>query len=98
MVRTPSDSRCVPLDFSAARLPSEKVLDTPLSPPHLSDEPGPAAWLSGDYPDGTHIRWSGPVLRTQHATSLRSSLPARLPARPGIAVCGRPAVRRPYRL
>jgi hypothetical protein len=48
--------------------PSKEAFDTPLSPPPLSDEPGPATGLSGDYPDGTCTRRSGPVFRTQHDT------------------------------
>jgi len=46
--------------------PSKEALDAPLSPPRLRDEPGPATGLSGDYPDGTLTRWSGPAFRTQH--------------------------------
>jgi len=47
----------------ARQLPPEKALDTPLSPPPLNREPGPAAGLSGDYPDGIPpagtVRFSG---------------------------------------
>jgi len=52
--------------------PSKEAFDTPLSPPPLDDEPGPAIGLSGDYPNGTSTRWSGPACRTQHATDCRS--------------------------
>jgi len=46
--------------------PSKEAFDTPLSPPPLGDEPGPATGRSGIYPDGTCTRRSGPVFRTQH--------------------------------
>jgi hypothetical protein len=36
--------------------PSEEALDTPLSPPPLDDEPGPATRRSGAYRDGTSTR------------------------------------------
>jgi hypothetical protein len=36
--------------------PSEEALDTPLSPPRLHDEPGPATRRSGTYRDGTSTR------------------------------------------
>jgi len=39
-----------------ALAPSEEAFDTPLSPPPLDDEPGPATGLSGDYPGGTRTR------------------------------------------
>ena len=46
--------------------PSKEALDTPLSPPPLSDEPGPATGHSGAYPNGTPIRRPGPASRTHH--------------------------------
>ena len=62
--------------------PSKEALDTPLSPPPLSDEPGPATGRSGAYPDGTSTRQPGPACRTQHALSLVPDLAARpLPLR-----------------
>jgi len=36
--------------------PSEEALDTPLNPPPLDDEPGPATRRSGAYRDGTSTR------------------------------------------
>ena len=50
--------------------PSEEAFDTPLSPPDLSDKPGSATGLSGDYPGGTCTRRSGPAFRTQHESIL----------------------------
>src|SRR5581483_4829697 len=47
--------------------PSKEAFDTPLSPPPLDDEPGPATGRSDTYPDGTPTRWPGPASRTQHA-------------------------------
>ena len=45
------------LDATARTLaPSEEALDTPLSPPRLHDEPGPATRRSGTYRDGTSTR------------------------------------------
>jgi hypothetical protein len=45
------------LDATARTLaPSEEALDTPLSPPRLHDEPGPATRRSGTYRDGTPTR------------------------------------------
>jgi hypothetical protein len=55
--------------------PSKEAFDTPLSPPPLGDEPGPATGRSGIYPDGTCTRRSGPVFRTQHAQQLSIELP-----------------------
>jgi phospholipase/carboxylesterase len=52
--------------------PSEEALDTPLSPPDLSNEPGSATGRSGAYPDGTFTRRFGPAFRTQHVLSLRA--------------------------
>ena len=46
--------------------PSKEAFDTPLSPPPLNDEPGPATGRSGAYPDGTSTRRPGPASRTQH--------------------------------
>jgi hypothetical protein len=55
--------------------PSKEALDTPLSPPDLSDEPGPATRRSATYRDGTHTRWPDPASRTQHpADPMRGSL------------------------
>src|SRR5262249_43446222 len=62
-----------------ALAPSKEALDTPLSPPPLNDEPGPATGLSGDYPDGTSTRRPGPASRTHHARTLR---PRREPGDP----------------
>ena len=50
-----------------ALAPSEEAFDTPLSPPPLSDEPGPATGRSGAYPNGTLTRKPGPACRTQDA-------------------------------
>jgi hypothetical protein len=50
--------------------PSKEALDTPLSPPPLSDEPGPATEGSGAYPDGTFTRRPGPASRTQHGSTI----------------------------
>ena len=47
--------------------PSKEAFDTPLSPPPLNDEPGPATGRSGAYPNGTCSRKPGPACRTQHA-------------------------------
>src|SRR5215470_13705486 len=56
------------LDATARALaPSKEAFDTPLSPPPLNDEPGPATGRSGAYPDGTFTREPGPACRTQHA-------------------------------
>jgi hypothetical protein len=55
--------------------PSKEALDTPLSPPPLSNEPGSATGLSGDYPDGTRTRWSSPACRTQHVPTLSAGAP-----------------------
>src|SRR5437867_2659912 len=64
--------------------PSNVAFGTPLSPPPLDDEPGPATELSGDYPGGTRTRWADPAFRTHHgpepilaSESCRSGLPAR---------------------
>jgi hypothetical protein len=46
--------------------PSEEAFDTPLSPPRLHNEPGPATRRSGTYRDGTHTRWPDPASRTHH--------------------------------
>jgi hypothetical protein len=46
--------------------PSTEAFDAPLSAMVLTIKPGPATGLSGDYPDETHARWSGPALRTHH--------------------------------
>jgi hypothetical protein len=59
----------------AARMVPERGRDVkitasgraPLSPPPLSDEPGPATGRSGAYPNGTLTRKPGPACRTQHA-------------------------------
>jgi len=60
-----------PGDATARTLaPSKEAFDAPLSPPPLNGEPGPATGLSGDYPDGTSTRRSGPVSRTQHGWRL----------------------------
>jgi hypothetical protein len=48
--------------------PSKEALDTPLNPPPLDDEPGPATRRSGTYRDGTPTRWLRPASRTQHDT------------------------------
>jgi hypothetical protein len=50
--------------------PSEEAFETPLSPPPLGDEPGPAAGLSGFYPGGTCTHWFGPAFRTQHSDNV----------------------------
>ena len=50
--------------------PSKEAFDTPLSPPPLSDEPGPATGRSGAYPDRTFTRRPGPACRTQHEGNL----------------------------
>jgi hypothetical protein len=49
-----------------ALAPSEEALETPLSPPPLDDEPGPATGRSGAYPDRTLTCKPGPAFRTQH--------------------------------
>jgi hypothetical protein len=59
--------------------PSEEALDTPLSPPPLSNEPGPATGRSGAYPDRTLTCKPGPAFRTHHARSLASSVQPRDP-------------------
>ena len=50
--------------------PSEEALDTPLSPPDLSNEPGSATGRSVTYPDGTHTRRPDPAFRTHHVSTL----------------------------
>ena len=50
--------------------PSREAFDTPLSPPALSDEPGPATRRSDTYRDGTSTRKPGPASRTTIITSL----------------------------
>jgi len=50
--------------------PPEGALDTQLSPPDLSDEPGPATRRSGAYRDGTHTRRPDPACRTHHRATL----------------------------
>jgi len=50
--------------------PSKEAFDTPLSPPPLNGEPGPATGRSGAYPDGTSTRRPGPASRTQHGGNL----------------------------
>jgi hypothetical protein len=46
-----------PSDTTARALaPSKEAFDTPLSPPPLDDEPGPATRRSGAYRDGTSTR------------------------------------------
>src|SRR5690606_23407454 len=46
--------------------PSKEALDTPLSPPPLSNEPGSATGRSDTYPDGTSTRRRDPASWTQH--------------------------------
>ena len=63
------------LDATAHALaPSKEALDTPLSPPPLNDEPGPATGRSGAYPDGTHTRRPGTSF--QDATWLQLGMSA----------------------
>src|SRR5512144_1339201 len=54
---------------------STRALDTPLSPPPLDDEPGPATGRSGAYPDRTHTCWLGTACRTQHSKEPMRSRP-----------------------
>src|SRR6478609_4524578 len=71
---TPSSTQPRKIEVNAtarALAPSKEALDTPLSPPPLNDEPGPATGHSGAYPDGTFTREPGPASRTQHSESLR---------------------------
>jgi hypothetical protein len=51
--------------------PSKEAFDAPLSPPPLSDEPGPATGHSGVYPDGISTRRPGPAFRTPYGAMLR---------------------------
>src|SRR5690348_18223168 len=55
--------------------PSKEAFDTPLSPPPLNGEPGPATGRSGAYPDGTSTRRPGPASRTQHAVKVVLTMP-----------------------
>jgi hypothetical protein len=50
--------------------PSKEALDTPLSPPDLSDEPGPATGRSGAYPDRTLTGWPTAAFTAQHDATL----------------------------
>jgi len=63
-------------DDATARVlaPRKEAFDTPLSPPPLNDEPGPATGRSGAYPDGTFTRRPGPASRTQHDPKVRACL------------------------
>jgi hypothetical protein len=74
---TPS-SRRAPRAAARTLAPSKKALDTPLSPPPLDDEPGPASRRSSTYPDRTTTRKPGPASRTQHAGKLHRGSPTRL--------------------
>jgi hypothetical protein len=49
-----------------ALAPSKEALDAPLSPPPLSDEPGPATGHSGVYPDRTHTGRPDPAFKAHH--------------------------------
>jgi len=53
-----------------ALAPPREALDTPLSPPPLNGEPGPATGRSGPYPDGTSTRWPDQASRTHHPATL----------------------------
>ena len=53
--------------------PSKEALNTPLSPPPLDDEPGPATRRSGTYRDRTHTRWPDTACRTQHGSRLSAA-------------------------
>jgi hypothetical protein len=59
-----------------------EALDTPLSPPRLHDEPGPATRRSGAYRDGTSTREPDPTCRTQHQRSLRPRISAQISPTP----------------
>jgi hypothetical protein len=65
-----------------ALAPPEEALDTPLNPPPLDDEPGPATRRSGTYRDGTSTRKPDPTSRTQHQDSLGPELIAQNFAEP----------------
>ena len=61
-------------DEPAACFPGRgDLLDAPLSPPPLNDEPGPATGRSGANPDGTSTRRPGPASRTKQVSSLISA-------------------------
>ena len=58
------------VDITATNPPSKEAFDTPLRPPLLSDDPGPATGRSGAYPDRTHTCKPGPACRTHHGLML----------------------------